>query len=76
MVVWKSSCAWGKKKLLELSTHAVMEGANCQVVGVLELAFGGLAEDVLKVGACWKQHMGMNEQPHDGETRLVYLTAT
>ena len=43
---------------------------------MLELAFGGLVKDVLKVGACWKQHMGMNEQPRDGEIRLVYLTVT
>ena len=60
-MAWKSSCAWGKKKSLELSTHAVMEGANYQAVGMLKPTFGGLAEDVPKVGACWKQHMGMNE---------------
>ena len=75
-MAWKSSCAWGKKKPLELSTHVVMEGANYQTVGVLELAFGGLAEDVLKFGARWKQHLGMNEQPRDGEIRLVYLKVT
>ena len=61
-------------ELLELSMHAVMEGSKLPSCGVLELAFGGLARDVLKVGACWKQHMGMNEQPHDGEIRLMYLT--
>ena len=52
----------GKKKLLELSTHVVMEGASCQAVGVLELAFGELAEDVLKAGASLRQ------------VRLVWVT--